>query len=206
MDNQSRMMAGKLYAANDEFLVNQRLQAKKLVQRFNQLPAEDNEGRSAILHELIGQSGENCYIEPPFRCDYGSNIHIGKNFYANYETIILDCASVTIGDDVMFGPRVNVFTASHPIDAMVRQTGLEVAKPITIGNGVWIGGNVTLTPGVEIGDHTVIGAGSVVTKSIPANVIAVGNPCHVLRAITKEDKKYWEEKRQQYNREEQTNF
>lgn len=206
MDNQSRMVAGKLYAAGDEKLVKGRLRAKKLVQRFNQLPVEDKDGRAAILDELLGQTGDNCYIEPPFRCDYGSNIHIGKNFYANYEAIILDCAPVTIGDEVMFGPRVNVFTASHPIDAVVRQTGLEIAAPITIGHRVWIGGNVTLTPGVEIGDNTIIGAGSVVTKSIPANVVAAGNPCRVLRAITEEDKKYWEEQRQQYNEEEQTNF
>lgn len=138
------------------------------------------------------------YIEPPFHCDYGCHISVGEWFYANYDCIMVDVCKVKIGDNVMFGPRVGIYTAGHPIDAEIRNTGLEFGAPVTIGDNVWVGGSVVINPGVTIGNNVVIGSGSVVTKDIPDNVVAVGNPCRVLREITEEDKRYWEEKRKEY--------
>ena len=132
--------------------------------------------------------GKEFYIEPPFHCDYGYNISIGQNFYSNYNCTILDCAQVTIGNNVLFGPNVSLFTAGDPIHPAPRNEGIEYAFPITIGNNVWIGGGVIVNPGITIGDNVVIGSGSVVTKDIPSNVIAVGNPCKVLKEITDEDR------------------
>lgn len=206
MDNYTRMKSGKIYAAMDEELSQGRHRARQLVRQFNDSDSEDIEQRVLILKTLFKNTGERVYIEPPFRCDYGTLVEVGENFYANYELIILDCAPIKIGHDVMFGPRVSLYAASHPLDAEVRKTGLETSEGITIGDNVWLGGNVVVTPGVKIGDNTVVGAGSVVTKDLPSNVIAVGNPCRVLRELTNEDKEYWENERQQYNREEETNF
>jgi maltose O-acetyltransferase len=153
------------------------------------------------LQKLFEKTGENLYIEPPFRCDYGYNISIGENFYANFDCIILDVCKVKIGNNAFFGPRVSIYTAAHPIDADVRNEMLEYAKPVTIGNNVWICGNVTINPGVNIGNNAVIGSGSVVTKDIADNVIAAGNPCKELRQITAEDKNYWNKKREEYAKE-----
>lgn len=133
-------------------------------------------------------------FEPPFRCDYGYNIEIGENFYSNYNCTILDCAKVTIGNNVLFAPNVSLFTAGHPIDATLRAQEYEYAFPITIGNDVWIGGNTVINPGVTIGSNVVIGSGSVITKDIPSNCIAAGNPCRVIRDITEEDKQYYYKK------------
>ena len=138
-------------------------------------------------------------MEPPFNCDYGCNTFIGKNFYANMDCIFLDVARITIGDRVFFGPRVGLYTPYHPIDATVRSSGPEGARPITIGNDVWFGGNVVVGPGVTIGDDVVIGAGSVVVKDIPSHSVAVGNPCHVIREITDADCEYWEGKAAEYH-------
>lgn len=149
------------------------------------------EARNAILQKLFGKTRGNFYVEPPFRCDYGYNIEIGDNFYANYNLVILDCARVKIGDNVFIAPNVGIYTAGHPIHSDLRNEGLEFALPIEIGNSVWIGGNVVINPGIKIGDNTVIGSGSVVTKNIPPNVLAVGNPCKVLRSITEDDKSYY---------------
>ena len=137
-------------------------------------------------------------IEPPFRCDYGSNILIGDNFYANFDCIILDVCPVTIGDNVLFGPRVCLFTASHPVDPSGRSSGLEFGKPISIGNDVWIGGGALINPGVTIGNASIIGAGAVVTRDIPDHVIAAGNPCRVVRPVTGEDRAQWEAMAAQY--------
>lgn len=137
-------------------------------------------------------------MEPPFYTDYGCNTEVGDNFYTNYECIILDIANVKIGNNVLFGPRVGLYTAGHPIDAVVRNEALEYGKPITIGDNVWVGGNVVVNPGVTIGNNVVIGSGAIVTKDIPDNVIAVGNPCRVLRKINADDKKYWELEKQKY--------
>jgi maltose O-acetyltransferase len=147
---------------------------------------------------MFKATGEDIYIEPPFRCDYGTNTTIGNNFYANFDCVFLDVAPIVIGENVMFGPKVNLLTPGHPIDAVIRNSGLEFGKKITIGDNVWIGGNAVVNPGVTIGNNTIIGSGSVVTKDIPDNVIAAGNPCKIIREITNEDKVYWEEEQQKY--------
>lgn len=186
-----KMLQGKPYKAFGDELLKERQYAKELVFDFNNLRPREIEQRNEILKKLLGGVGENFFIEPPFRCDYGYNIHIGKNFYANYNLIILDCAKVSIGDYVLMAPNVSLFTAGHPIHAAPRAEEYEYAFPITIGNNVWIGGNVVVNPGVSIGDRSIIGSGSVVTKDIPADVIAVGNPCKVIKTITDEDKKFY---------------
>lgn len=198
MTEKEKMLCGKLYIAQGEELKNDNLRARKLTRLFNGTTEEESEYRVELLKELFQSTGEHIYIEPSFRCDYGSHISIGENFYANYDCIIIDVCDVTIGDNVFFGPRVGIYTAGHPIDAEVRNTNLEYGKPITIGNSVWVGANTIINPGVSVGNNVIIGSGSVVTKNIPDNVIAVGNPCRVLRAVTLEDKKYWEEKRKEY--------
>lgn len=170
-----------LYNAMDERLVKDRMRAKRLCYEYNKIVPEDVKKREEIIKTLLGKIGEGFYVEQPFYCDYGYNIEIGKSFYSNHNLVILDCAKVTIGDNVFIAPNCGIYTAAHPLDAETRNKGLEYAKPIKIGDNVWIGGNVVILPGVSIGDNTVVGAGSVVTKDIPANVIAVGNPCRVLR-------------------------
>ncbi len=132
---------------------------------------------------MLGKVGKNVFVEPPFRCDYGTNIEIGDNFFSNYNLIILDCNKVKIGNNAFIGPNVGIYTVSHPIDKDIRNSGLEFAKPITIGNDVWIGGNVVILPGVSIGNNVVVGAGSVVTKNIPDGCVCCGNPCKVIRKI-----------------------
>ena len=198
MTEKEKMLLGKLYNASDAELQKELKRCRKLTRLFNNSTEEDIEYRSKLLKDLFGKVGENIFIEPTFRCEYGKNIYIGDNFAANYDCIILDVCKVEIGNNVMFGPRVSVFTAGHPIDADVRITGLEFGKEIKIGNNVWIGGNTVITPGVKIGDNVIIGAASVVTKDIEDNVIAVGNPCKILRKITEKDKIYWNKKKEEY--------
>lgn len=181
--------AGKLYDANfDEELLKDRDLCKEACYEYNRLPPARKAERAAILRRLLGKTGKEFVIEQPFFCDYGYNIEIGENFFINVNGVILDGAKVTFGDDVFIAPNCGFYTAGHPLDARQRKQGLEYAYPITIGNGVWIGAHVCVMPGVTIGDNTVIGGGSVVTKDIPANVVAVGNPCRVIRAITEADK------------------
>lgn len=192
------MLAGDLYIAADAQLDADSKRARKLNRLFNATTEDGLDVRDKILRELIGEVGKNVYIEPPFHADYGLNTSIGDNFYANFDAIFVDDCPVKIGDNVMFGPRVSIYTAGHPIDATVRNEQLEYSQPITIGNNVWIGGNAVINPGVTIGDNVVIGSGSIITHSIPDNVVAVGNPCHVLREINEEDKAYWENKKKQY--------
>lgn len=186
-----KMLAGKPYKAFGTELLSERQYAKELIFDFNALRPSEIEKRNNIIRQLFKQTGDTFFIEPPFRCDYGYNISIGNNFYANYNLIILDCAEITIGDNVFIAPNVSLFTAGHPIHFEPRNQDLEYAIPISIGNNVWIGGNVVINPGVTIGNNTVIGAGSIVTKNIPNNVIAVGNPCKILRIITDDDKNYY---------------
>lgn len=162
--------------------------AKEKCYRYNQLSPNDREGQHKILLDLLGKMGSDVVITPPFWCDYGYNISMGNFFYSNHNMIITDGAKVTFGDNVFVAPNCCFTTAEHAIDPAMRKAGVEIAKPITIGNNVWIGAGTTVLAGVEIGDNTVIGAGSVVTKSIPSNVIAVGVPCKVMRLITEEDK------------------
>ncbi len=190
MNQKERMLSGLPYLANEDGLFEERQRAKELCYRINHCEPSDLDLRSKYLKVLLNNASEKIYIEPPFRCDYGSNIYIGDNFYANYNLIILDCAKVTIGENVMIGPNVCITTAGHPIHHLSRRK-YEYADEITIGNNVWIGANVVINPGVKIGDNCVIGSGSVVTKDIPADVVAVGNPCKVLREITDEDRKYY---------------
>lgn len=186
-----KMLSGKPYKAFGEELLTERQHAKELIFKYNSLPPNQIQQRNNILKSLLGKTKEKFFIEPPFRCDYGYNIEIGENFYSNYNLIILDCARVEIGDDVLIGPNVGIYTAGHPIHYEKRNQEYEYAFPISIGDNVWIGGNVVINPGVSIGKNSVIGSGSVVTKDIPNNVIAIGNPCKVLRKLTDEDKQYY---------------
>lgn len=200
MTEKERMLSGKLYCALDDELRADMGECKKKLNKFNNMLMDENEERVELLRTILGNSGEFLYIEPPFYCDYGKNIYIGDGFYANYNLHIIDCARVTIGDNVLIGPMCGIYTAGHPIDAEVRNTGLEFAEEIKIGDNVWIGGNVTINPGVTIGSNVVIGSGSVVTKDIPDNSVAFGNPCKVHREITDEDKAYWQKQKEIYEK------
>lgn len=184
-----KMLSGELYKSFDAELLAERQRAKEIVFRYNSLQPSMIEERNELLRSLFGSVKGNFFIEPPFRCDYGCNIEIGENFYANYNLVILDCAKVTIGDNVLIGPNVGIYTAGHPLHFELRNEEWEFACPITIEDNVWIGGNVVLNPGVTVGRNSVVGSGSVVTKDIPANVVAAGNPCRVIREITDADKR-----------------
>ena len=190
-----KMLTQKPYIPSDVELANDRLYAQSRCFDINAIPPIEVSRRNDLYKELLGSFGSKFLIETPFHCDYGYNIHIGENFYSNYNLVILDCAEVTIGDNVMIAPNVGIYTAGHPIDAENRNSGLEYAIPVTIGNNVWIGGHVVINPGISIGDNAVIGSGSVLTKDIPANVIAAGNPCNVIREITEDDKHFYFKKR-----------
>jgi maltose O-acetyltransferase len=181
-----KMLAGELYLASDPELVTGRQRAYRLTQLYNTTTEEEQESRSRLLHELFGELGSGCQIVPSFYCDYGSNIYAGERFYMNYGCVILDCNTVEIGNDVLCAPYVQIYAAYHPTDPNLRLTGRELAAPVKIGNNVWIGGGAIICPGVTIGDNTTIGAGSVVVKSIPANVVAAGNPCRVIRSVESE--------------------
>lgn len=189
------MLASLPYYAYDKELSILRLSAQRTCHRYNQIDPKNRRERKSVIRSLFGRTGKMFCVEQPFYCDYGFNIMIGENFFSNYHLTILDCAPVKIGENVMVGPNVAIYTAGHPVHADVRNTGLEYALPITIGDNVWIGGNTVINPNVNIGENSVIGSGSVVTKDIPANVVAAGNPCRVLRAITDEDKKYYYQNR-----------
>lgn len=184
-----KMLSGELYKSFDAELLAERQRAKEIVFRYNSLQPSLVEERNELLRSLFGSVKGNFFIEPPFRCDYGCNIEIGENFYANYNLVILDCAKVTIGDNVLIGPNVGIYTAGHPLHFELRNEEWEFASPITIEDNVWIGGNVVLNPGVTIGRNSVVGSGSVVTKDIPVDVVAAGNPCRVIREITDADKR-----------------
>lgn len=184
MTEKEKCKLGMLYNANfDEELIAERNECKKLCQEYNNINYGDTEQRHKFIKRIIKRTKSNFFIEQTFWCDYGYNIEIGENFYSNHNLIILDGAKVKFGDNVFIGPNCGFYTAAHPTDIIQRNEGLEYAKPITVGNNVWFGGNVIVMPGVKIGDNTTIGAGSVVTKNIPGNTIAVGNPCKVLRGI-----------------------
>ncbi len=173
-----KMLSGELYHAGDPQLAAERRRARELC---GALQDSEEEGRGRIIRELFGSTGEGVWIEPPFYCDYGTNITLGRNVFFNFNCVVLDPAPITIGDNVFFGPAVQIYTATHPLHADERRTGLEYAKDIRIGSDVWIGGGVIICPGVRIGEGSVIGAGSVVTRDIPDGVVAAGNPCRVLR-------------------------
>lgn len=178
-----KMLAGELYDPRDDQLQRERRRARLLIKEFNDSSDDQGQERKRLLIDLFGTMGKGTFIEPPFYCDYGGNITLGERVFFNFNCVILDVAQVTIGNHVLFGPGVQVYTATHPLDAEQRRSGLEAAKPITIGDDVWIGGGAILSPGVTIGARSVIGAGSVVTKDIPEGVFAGGNPCRVIRSL-----------------------
>ena len=177
-----KMLAGELYDPLDPELVAARIRARDLCQDLNARRESDQDSRRRILKELLGSGGETAWIQPPFYCDYGSNIALGERVFFNFNCVVLDVCRVTIGDFSMFGPAVQIYTATHPMEAQQRRKQ-EFSKPIEIGADVWVGGGAIICPGVKIGSRTVIGAGSVVTKDIPDDVFAAGNPCKVIRAI-----------------------
>lgn len=184
MTEKEKAKAGLLYNNNyDPQLIRERMCCQAACQQYNLLPVHDLEGRQAQIRAIVGQIGTDFCIEQPFRCDYGYNIRIGQNFYSNYNLVILDEAPVVIGDNVFIAPDCGIYTAGHPIDYTLRNQGLEYAKPVTIGDNVWIGGGVKILPGACIGSNVVIGAGSVVTGVIPSNVVALGVPCKPVRPI-----------------------
>ncbi|MCD7973184.1 MAG: sugar O-acetyltransferase [Candidatus Azobacteroides sp.] len=189
MTEKEKAGKGLLYDANfDRTLLKDREHAKVILHRYNQTSPLQPTERKELLKILLGKSGNDFIIEPPFYCDYGYNIEIGENFFANMNLVILDGAKVTIGKNTFIAPNVSIYTAGHPLDVEQRNQGLEYAYPVAIGDNVWIGGNVVVLPGVTIGNNAVIGAGSIVTKDIPENALAMGNPCKVVRFITEEDK------------------
>ncbi|MGF1461389.1 MAG: sugar O-acetyltransferase [Leptolyngbyaceae cyanobacterium] len=178
-----KMLANEPYLDSDAELTALRLVAARHLHTFNHSAPDDYRQRTETLQQLLGKIGQRCEIYPPFHCDYGEHISLGDNVYINVHCTILDCNRVTIGDNVLIAPNVQIYTAYHSTDPQVRLTEVELAAPITIGHNVWLGGGVIVCPGVTIGPHTTIGAGSVVTRAIPANVVAVGNPCRAIRSV-----------------------
>ena len=191
MNQKERMLAGLPYKAWLDGLAEERLENKKRVFRFNNMEPDKFEEKIAMIKEIFGKTGETIFVEAPFHCDYGYNIEVGENFFANYNLTILDVGKVKIGANAQIASNVSIYTAGHPVHPESRNTGYEYGIPITIGDNVWIGGSVTILPGVTIGSNVVIGAGSVVTKDLPDNVIAAGNPCRVIRTITEEDRDFY---------------
>jgi len=177
-----KMLAGELYDPMDPELMAARIAARQLCHELNHSSEENPQQRRDILKKLFGSGGENVWLQPPFYCDYGSNIHLGQRVFFNFNCVVLDVSPVHIGDDTLFGPAVQICTATHPLEAKLRR-GKEFSRPITIGSDVWVGAGAILCPGVRIGSRSVIGAGSVVTRDIPDGVIAVGNPCRVIRDV-----------------------
>lgn len=178
-----KMLAGELYNALDAELSEERLRARMLLKELNNSEEGEKEKRKRLLSELLPNSGVNLWLQPPFFCDYGTNLFIGDNVFFNFNCVVLDVMRVQIGNRTMFGPSVQIYAATHPLSAKERATGLEYGRPVTIGEDVWVGGGVVICPGVTIGDRSVIGAGSVVTRDIPSDVFAAGNPCRVIRGI-----------------------
>lgn len=182
-----RMLTGESYRDDDPELVSARRTCQRLVDRFNATGADDTDLRTELLRDMLGAIGDGSWVMPRFQCDYGTNITIGANTFLNYDAILLDCATITIGDDVSIGPRTQLLTALHPMaDHRARRERWETAAPVSIGDNVWLGAGVIVCPGVSIGDNTVVGAGSVVTKDVPDHVFAAGNPCRVIRNLPEE--------------------
>lgn len=198
MTQKERMLKGMLYIADDSELKEMNEYKKNILKEFNDESNIDAVGKQELLKKLFEHFGEGSYVSYPFRCDYGCNISVGKNFYANFDCIFLDVNKIKIGDNVFMAPRVCIYTAGHPIDKDIRNEQLEYGYPVTIGNDVWVGGSVVINPGVTIGDNVVIGSGSVVTKDLPSNTVCAGVPCKVIREITDEDRVYWQKEKDQY--------
>lgn len=181
-----KMLSGELYDPLDTQLSEERMRTRLLIKELNDTREDEPEERARILKELIPNAGSGLWLQPPFYCDYGSNMVVGEKVFFNFNCVVLDVMQVTIGSRTLFGPNVQIYTATHPADWKIRASGVEFAKPITIGEDVWIGGSAVICPGATIGDRTIIGAGSVVTKDIPSDVFAAGNPCRVIRSLTRE--------------------
>lgn len=183
LSEKQKMLAGELYNSTGPELAGERHAAQRLLARYNATDPGDAAGRLELLRQLLGAVGEGVDIQPRFHCDYGYNIRLGRNCFINYNCVFLDCAEIAIGDDLQMAPAVQLYTAYHPLDRATRVAGWEGAKPIRIGSGVWIGGGAIVLPGVSIGDGAVIGAGSVVTRDVPSDSVAIGNPARVVRAL-----------------------
>ncbi len=179
----AKMLAGELYIASDPELSSAHLRAQTLLTRFNATPADATDERHRLLTELFARWGQETVLRPRFQCDYGFNITIGDRTFINFDCVFLDCNRITIGDEVQIAPGVHLYTATHPLEARARRSGVEYALPVSIGDGVWLGGGAIVGPGVTIGDNTVVGAGSVVIRDLPAHVVAAGNPCRVIRPL-----------------------
>ena len=191
-ESKKRMQEGRLYLPEDEEIMAQQLKCLEKLYDYNATRPSEQEKREALLKEMFGDIGEGCYIDPQFHANWaGKHVHFGNNVYANFNLTLVDDTDIYVGDKVMFGPNVTVATAGHPIDPELRYQAMQYNIPVHIGENVWIGANAVVLPGVTIGDNSVIGAGSVVTKDIPANVVAVGNPCRVLREIGEHDKEFY---------------
>lgn len=187
-----RMYGQKLYYCNDEDLMREQMKALELLYDFNKTRPSEQDKREKILKKMFAEIGDDCYIEPPFHANWGwKNVHFGNGVYANFNLTMVDDCDIFVGNNVMFGPNVTVSAGTHPIHPELRSKQAQYNIPIHIGNNVWIGANSVILPGVNIGDNSVIGAGSIVTKDIPSNVVAVGNPCRVLREINENDMKYY---------------
>ncbi|WP_068786678.1 maltose acetyltransferase domain-containing protein [Paenibacillus phocaensis] len=178
-----KMLAGEWYNAGDAELVAARLRARRLTREYNATREDEQERRSSLLQELLGGCGDDTFIEPTFRCDYGSNIYVGNHFYANFDCVILDVCEVRIGEYCFMAPGVHIYTATHPLDPTARNSGAEFGKPVNIGNNVWIGGRAVIVPGVTIGDNAVIAAGAVVTKDVPKGAVVGGNPAKIIKNV-----------------------
>ena len=188
MTEKQKMLMGIIYNAEETSLIEERNRAKSLTKQYNESRQEDRDYRKYLMGQIFGKLGQNVHLEAPFYLDYGYRTTIGDDFFSNFNLTILDGGGVEIGDRVFIGPNVGIYTANHPTDARRREKGYEWALPVKIGNKVWIGGGVTILPGVTIGDNTVIAAGSVVTQDVPANVVAAGNPCKVIKEAEKGDR------------------
>lgn len=192
MTQKERMLAGKIYDPTDDEIMKEQSAYMELLYDYNSTRPWEQEKRSALLKQMFGEIGDDCTIEPPFHANWaGRHVHMGNYVYANFNLTLVDDADIYIGDRVMFGPNVTIATANHPIEPGLRKKSLQYNRSVSIGNNVWIGSGAVLVPGVTIGDNSVIGAGSVVTKDIPANVVAVGNPCRVIREIGEHDRTFF---------------
>lgn len=178
-----KMVSGELYDPDDPELIADRRAGRDLTERLNRLQVSEESQRTELVADLFGSVGDDVYLEPPFRCDYGYNIHVGDDFYTNFDCVILDAGRVEIGDDCMLAPGVHIYTATHPLEAAKRVKGPEYTKPVTVGDEVWIGGRAVLNPGVTVGDGAVIGSGAVVTDDVPANVVVQGNPAEIVKEL-----------------------
>lgn len=193
-----QMLDGDLYVARNILPENQSIHGQRLAQTINQLPIDETDKIIKLEKELFGSTGEHIFVAPPLRVDYGRHVHLGENVYCNMDCLFLDVNTITIGNNVMLGPRVSLLTAGHPIDADIRISDLEFGLPITIEDNVWIGGSATILPGITVGKNSIVAAGAIVTRDVPENVIVGGNPAKIIRNVTEEDTQKWQQKSKAY--------